>query len=748
MYPKTQIELAQLKIAAKQKEDAYKKSMADGLINVSSKSHETAIDNFNTALVAKPNDATAIRELENAKKLLAATKKPVANPLFAKYVAEADALFAGEKWLEAEKVYVKALAIDQTSSYVDKQIIACKEQLNIQGGIEEENAYQKIITTANKYAAEEKYDEAIGLLERAKKNRTRDPYPPIRIEEIKALKEKKNPTITSVPTKQIIKQEGVQEVNLANLGTQDALDVKAAQAELNKGATKRKYLRDKRVKNLEEKNKGFIASLDSTTTVKNNATSESIEQLNKQELIDAQDLNEDIRDNSEKIILEEKKSTAYNIQSATYENTDILNATKSVEALEIETNNNLYKGNELKDVNNEQIKTQTLIEQRVAFENDQNYIADGRNSEEILQAILLDNSKVDYDNGQLRKETAQQVEDLQKDVRSNETTAYTNEINSVQSAQEITDGYQKDGQTIFTDAEIKKMEMIDLMQAQEKSSAAYNRSADEKDNDINKVVEHELTERQLVDSKAFIDSDNGRLNNVESIKGVDVQYYEYNRIENEKEGVDLNNADKSLADLENEKLNGFTAEDKSIKASVVGVETEQQNQTNTYVVADQSKTANHYTNTESLDEVAKENAAISPANDKKLQENTDAITKEAKEADKVRTDAVLAKELEMQNTKIMLAKLESKEIRYDEKMANTLAQQFPEGVSQENFPRYDQEGIMVGQVTRRIVVIGNRGDVYLRYQSLAGITYQKNGQAITEYIWQSESQNGKLKRNY
>jgi len=79
---------------------------------------------------------------------------------------------------------------------------------------------------------------------------------------------------------------------------------------------------------------------------------------------------------------------------------------------------------------------------------------------------------------------------------------------------------------------------------------------------------------------------------------------------------------------------------------------------------------------------------------------------------------------------------------------NSLGEKYPEGVSQEMYQRKDDAGVLIAIVTRRIVVIQGRGTEYVCTRTNHATTYTKNGNPITEYIWQKETQDASLERHY
>ncbi|MDD2983347.1 MAG: hypothetical protein PHQ74_08160 [Crocinitomicaceae bacterium] len=90
----------------------------------------------------------------------------------------------------------------------------------------------------------------------------------------------------------------------------------------------------------------------------------------------------------------------------------------------------------------------------------------------------------------------------------------------------------------------------------------------------------------------------------------------------------------------------------------------------------------------------------------------------------------------------------NKKMVFSAKVANEIGANYPEGVSQETFQKNGNDGLPTAFITRRIVVKNGYGEVYVRTQTLNAITYSRNGEPSTEYIWQKETSNANLTRNF
>ncbi|MDB9702369.1 hypothetical protein OAA49_02725, partial [Flavobacteriales bacterium] len=82
---------------------------------------------------------------------------------------------------------------------------------------------------------------------------------------------------------------------------------------------------------------------------------------------------------------------------------------------------------------------------------------------------------------------------------------------------------------------------------------------------------------------------------------------------------------------------------------------------------------------------------------------------------------------------------DTKDIQKSEVTKDKLAALFPEGVTQKVYQKKNEYGEITSITTRRVVVVGNKGDDYVHKKSKAGDFYFKNGKSISESTWDLET---------
>jgi len=96
----------------------------------------------------------------------------------------------------------------------------------------------------------------------------------------------------------------------------------------------------------------------------------------------------------------------------------------------------------------------------------------------------------------------------------------------------------------------------------------------------------------------------------------------------------------------------------------------------------------------------------------------------------------------------ILNAIEQKGRNYNVQVGKDLATFYPDGVSQEEITINDYLGLPQKTLLRRIVVINAIASLYTRSTGNGMITYSKNGFPTTEYVWQKETQDASLTKNY
>ena len=96
----------------------------------------------------------------------------------------------------------------------------------------------------------------------------------------------------------------------------------------------------------------------------------------------------------------------------------------------------------------------------------------------------------------------------------------------------------------------------------------------------------------------------------------------------------------------------------------------------------------------------------------------------------------------------ILNAIEQKGRNYNVQVGKDLATFYPDGVSQEEITVNDYLGLPQKTLLRRIVVVNAIASLYTRSTGNGMVTYLKNGFPTTEYVWQKETQDVNLNKNY
>lgn len=734
---------------AAEAEKKYQEAMNAGNAAFSSKSYTEALAKYNAALVIKPGDATAQQKIREVNDLIKANEDKAAQLAeIAKLQAKADALFVAKNYSEAKPIYEQILAIDATHAHSLKRVDECIKALkNVSSEIE---AYNSLISKADKKFDEKNYEKSKDIylkavnLKKTQKILANDDYAERRIKEIEDLLKPKPVTQpTVVATSTTTQQLGT--VTLKNPGvptTEEDPMTRLAKAEQDR--KNRKFFRAKNIQERTEDQSNDLSNKQNQTSKSNDST-----------FFETKIITEKFNENA--------NETAFNNDNTLKNINDTIGMAakdlNNVEGFEIKTNQEQYAviQKEQSDINGvmdgsafqnaEIMKVKQDDENASTVELTTNAYTSNKNVDSLITDKKIEVEKVDLDNFEERKLEEEKVK------LANEANIQTN--------------------TQYEDKEKKNIEfheatMVDLRQnideinRKEESNAAANKEIIlEKESGYNETT---LTVSE--DRSKMIDK------NAENFRNT----YEEQEVINTNENVytDENNTDLVIktevvnqTDRENYNvLYEKTLENKELitqnetdqikyaelpsVASKENTSTIEDYKTNTGVVdqSNSAKAANNVSENVALnDNVQKKAIEVTVDQTAKVTENTTKIKGQTDDfaiSTERKTITESDKNLKNQST---LDSLSTQKAIDAPKPKNELGNTYPEGVTEDKFDRYDAEGLLTAVVTRRIVVIEGHGNEYQKIQSLSGITYMKNGEPTSEYVWQKETTGPKLTKH-
>lgn len=739
-YPLSQIEKAKegLKnLESQGLEQQYQSFVNKGDQQFSNKQYEAAIQSYQSALGIKKEDKYATDKIDETKQILKnlAENNAAESANRAKFdalISTADRLYNSEDYLAAKKAYDNALVLYPNDLHAIERAQLCVLKSKEKTERENNALYDKIVSKADDYFGKEDYDKAEELYNRALKLRTYDRYPQDKIDEIYSIR---NANVKA-------------NSEIEYLGEKSNISILEGAALLEAGERLRDQLKKDAVEQQIRKNEGLEADL----TVKDQA-----ERYAYENEITA------IKDRRDKLHVDESGKHNELIQG--------VDDTQKELADKKEQLDNYLKG----DITHT-YKNIEYIEQE--FDDVKSKL--GEDHQEMIELVKeIEKSRESQDKAEMAHHQVKALstrEELLKTEKRNENLDELNNIKQRDLEVKVDDLEKARELRVFEDAndlyeDVKKIEAYALLAEMKLDDSHETKMAIHKhlQDDLyaldatlqRKLAQGDLEayERQLeLDGKvlsaenqyaeAMEGKDDDRLRIIEEVKMIDAgqdnqtvarsdKHYEKTQAMTAQADVTLNLLDEQaskqkedLAKIDNKVKSQISALD---RAAILKDEAEKNQSLKTEIELEQIRKQEEM--------AAKDNSAKQQSNSEEIKSLTSYLeTKSQEEVELVKKDQL--------KTQKIAEQLEQSKLTYTEKIANTIGDEFPEGVSQENYVRKDDKGIPYQIVTRRFVVENGHGEIYIRIQTRNGITYSKNGMPTTEESWIRGTESSHLKKHF
>ena len=744
-------------VKALQEKDALNRTLKNQLIDQQkelvnkakiaevNKEFDLALDQYQTAEKLLPGDKTITAKISELKQLLdnqavekqqEQVKLDILNALLKK----ADLLYKASNWNEAKLIYEDVLLQDQSNVIALKRQKECLDNLAKKTAQEEEEVYQSIVSKANENFKKKDYKNAKKLYERASKIRPTDKFVKAQLLQLTNLNKPTSPVTTTQPPIEVpVKKEPEP---LADLGVKSELSLQDAQAKLEAADKARK---NKKATNLTEELKG-LQSNDGDLQL-NQQANISTNKSTINAIVLAADIPEDTSDVS-RHLNRAIVDSIYGYQQGVTTNNQLVERSElyyQKEQIDLATNsvsdqNSILDG---KGIENEQIiRKERVVRENVTIQKDETEVNQNEHTTQDFMTIRLKNEQKEIDESVEKAAFTAQISDLKKadenasietqDKQQQATYAVKNVLNNATKV--VTTKQEEDSKLPGINS--------DLLIKTEKNSQDQQ-GADQ----LNR-------QNYLQNIKGDLNKETGVITNFDDSM-LEKRLYNATILATEKkELTDKNDSDQTES---HDKSIGNKTNINNAKVDVIPdtlsaaaavrlvndlVSKEQTNAT----TAQANQTEKQQGNKKTIEgSVASQEKTAAGLNDAENIAQLKTVAKDLENNVGVQQTAAQDKRLE---SKKVLDALYKKEAKFTDKLANDLGAIYPEGVSQDQFDILGHDGLVSGIATRRIVVKNGRGAVYVRTQSMTAITYSKNGQACTELVWQRETQDALLKRNY
>nr|WP_294859858.1 hypothetical protein [uncultured Fluviicola sp.] len=720
----------------------YGEAMSRGNDAASGKDYNGAITQYEEALKHKAKDQAALNKIAEMRQVLDdIAKENAANKELQGLVAAADAEFNNGKWSAAKNAYDKILVKYPSNAYVYEQSKKCEIKLNEERDADVARAYGNIISGADDKFNNKNYEKAKELYERASKLKPADPYPKQKLKEIQ--------NILSAPVaNNVVTSPKTNKLELKNLGepTDNSLMDGAKRLEqasiTRKGRASRKMV---------EKLRGTTDKTDELSAKQNN-TALSVDSTLSEIRVDnsVRDAAAAAKVQNNVDIIDEKKEA---LLKSAEENEVIeeLNIVNQKEQLDAATEAAIVSNSALDGAavdNDEILKKSTVKLENTGVEMNNEAYTDIVNNDVAYSKIRTGLEKTAVDDLDERLAEEKKVRDAS--VVQSDLEAKNRERSDAKTVEtkEVLTKVENNIAVKTTDDKVLSENNDDKIKEIEKVQSAFQLENDKKHIENTQRFAAKTSEMEKVTSEAISSRVEAHRENIDVIetardKETELQRADYNKayvknIENkqvltlkEKEAEKRNDL-PSIAQAENNK-NFIQIQDANMQTQL-----NEKNVNDEKILANKNKitaSRNQIDDEAGQNTQAADNAAIIKNSKKEL----GTIAQIQSEKEDERTIATQKSIDEIESKQAVKTSVGAYEVDLSK---------YPEGVNQEQFDQLGPDGLVSAIVTRRVVVKDGRANVYIRTQTMEVVTYQKNGQPCTELVWQRETQDAKLKRNY
>ena len=715
-----------------QQQATYSSYIATAKKLESDNKYEDALVNYNLALESKNNDRFALDKVSEINQILA-NKELLAKKEQDLMVKFNDLVFLGDEQVkinnakEAKKWYTKALELIPTSEVVKAKLEACNKLISAPTISNSVNEYKKLIQSADELFAAKKYSEAKNKYQQALGLQPTESYPTQKIAEIEVLTAPALAQATALPS----------------LGEPFDNSIMDGYAALVKADLERKNSKNSAIhqqsKVLSNKSETESLELQKEKQQDSKGISKVQKELDKEtskqdgnRILTAQDLH---RSNQELDKGMEKDNR--------FKKSEILQAQGKINSVakESEVDAALKRANQVR--NEEEIERLKATNQ-------------GRNNQQQSEDLVQ------------RRAEESRIDATNRFVQNEEMATYGKQFVSGDLVAKIV---KEQENNLVTNAQIKSQDLLLAANNMEKVRINVDLKT-AVDNAVPMQNSEQIENSQLVVNLAEKEKNSDKIQAIHSVEKELASFhledyhrqntYQTNRLATvDNMRLEQNKEEESAyakyaAETEKHlKEKGFINRENTIISAQIEKDKVKVDAKNQAIYTQSTKIASEQISDEAERLTQSANIAKQVAeNEKKAQlfkENGESNTKKVGDVSKNLQDGndgnFLQQHTKSQSAQLKLDKVETSKPK-KVKLANSLGQEYPEGVSQESFTQSDENGLMKSIITRRIVVQNGHGTVYVRTQTLHAITYTKNDQPTTEYIWQIETTGPGLQKHY